>query len=274
MKKIFIFAVAAAMFAACSSDELTNTQSIQQQTADDAINFSIYTQRATTRAGLSYVMNVDKLKAEGFGIMAYYTDDDKYDPENSKPNFMYNTKVTYVGSNWSYNPVMYWPNEYGNTATSDNVDRVSFFAYAPYVDVEPTTGVPIVPATLIPTDYDAFVASLGITGVSTKAQFATKYCGGDDGKATTALNNIYAEKFGQTKNITELSKNNASGDPIVKYVVDPNPATSVDLLWGVAADNSGPYYTTIAPTVTVTKGKPFIDKIGRASCRERVSLCV
>jgi len=50
-------------------------------------------------------------------------------------------------------------------------------------------------------------------------------------------------------NITALSKNSATGDPIVKYIVDTNPATSVDLCWGVAANPTG--YTQIAGTGSV-----------------------
>lgn len=39
---------------------------------------------------------------------------------------MWNQKVTYSNSAWSYTPVKYWPTKVG--------DKVSFFAYAPYVE--------------------------------------------------------------------------------------------------------------------------------------------
>ena len=39
---------------------------------------------------------------------------------------MYNQKVAYSASEWGYTPVKYWPNTEG--------DKISFFAYAPYVD--------------------------------------------------------------------------------------------------------------------------------------------
>ena len=93
MKKIFLFAATAAMLAACSSEELTGVESAQQTAADNAINFSVYTPR-TTRAGAAGNNDVAAVATKGFGILAYYTDDEKYDKENSKPTFMYNTKVT------------------------------------------------------------------------------------------------------------------------------------------------------------------------------------
>jgi hypothetical protein len=61
-------------------------------------------------------------------------------------------------------------------------------------------------------------------------------------------------------NIVGVNKNSATGDPIVKYVVDTDPATSVDLLWGVKADGSSE--TSIAGETTVPSpeiGMPFID---------------
>ena len=56
---------------------------------------------------------------------------------------MYNEKVTYDADNqvWIYNPVKYWPNEFGSAATSEEVDRLTFFAYAPYVEVTPSNGL-------------------------------------------------------------------------------------------------------------------------------------
>jgi len=325
MKKIFLFAAGAALLTACSSDELTGVESAQQTAADNAINFSVYSQRSVTRAGEAGSNDVAAIGTKGFGILAYYTDDQKYDKENSQPTFMYNTKVTKDGSNWVYNPVMYWPNEFGATATSDYTDYVSFFAYAPYIDVTNETGIPTVKAI---TDYNAFAAALGITYTKTsnqamtRAEFEAAFNGGtayatddayyaavkaqtgaasvmDDAEAESALiiaglfhvETIkvenpdalikYQEYIGasdeaaakaalddinknqiQGKNITSITKNNGQGDPIVKYVVDTDPKTSVDLLWGVAADNSTtPYYTPIAGTDPIVAGKPFIDLI-------------
>ncbi|MBQ3751982.1 MAG: fimbrillin family protein [Prevotella sp.] len=143
MKKIFLFGtmMAAMTLASCSSSD------DGQQAADSgkapvlatktAIGFDAYTGRAVTRAGTTGVLDLTALQTVstgGFGVFAYYTDLKKYD-QTYVPNFMYNTHVSYDGTSaWTYSPVMYWPNEYGSDAQSDDEDKVSFFAYAPWVE--------------------------------------------------------------------------------------------------------------------------------------------
>lgn len=313
-------------------------ETAQQNANGDAINFSIYTPRTVTRAGAAGAIttNTDlttKLTEVGFGILAYYTDDEVYNSESSKPDFMYNTKVTGTGSGpitWTYNPVMYWPNEFGTGANSTNTDYVSFFTYAPYIDVVNETGIPVLEDIA---DYDAYAKSLGIKYVkytektaNTRDNYAeykgiadatddaaivnawnfdngdsylpadiatvegkialltTKYYLGtatpvtsletygaylgyvtplstaDETSAKAALDELWKEQV-QGKNITKLPKNTDGGDPVVKYVVDTNPATSVDLLWGVAA-NATDYQSIIANTnVQNEAGKPFVNMI-------------
>lgn len=60
------------------------------------------------------------------GIFAYYTGSSNWTTADT-PNFMYNQPVTRTGSTapWTYSPVKYWPN--------NDADKISFFAYAPYV---------------------------------------------------------------------------------------------------------------------------------------------
>ncbi len=145
MKKYFIFAAAAAMFAACSSNDLAEEKSPQttQPTAEEqTVDFDAYTSRGTTRAGYSGVLTTSTLQtaAPGFGVFGYYTDGESYSGV-TKPNFFYNQKVYWKSDKWYYEPIKYWPNEFGNDAISDQVDKVTFFAYAPYVDVEPLTGI-------------------------------------------------------------------------------------------------------------------------------------
>jgi len=221
MKKFLVFAAAAAMSAACSNEELVTAN---QPTKADAqpVSFSVYTQRAVTRAGLAgnatapYGFNTDKMKTEGFGVFGYYTDNGDFDAAKSTPNFMYNQKVVYgafgtTTATWTYTPAKYWPNEFGDAAASDEVDKLTFFAYAPWVDVTVTNGVPV-------------------------------------GAAE------------DEKNITQITKNTAAGDPVVKYIVDTDPTTSVDLCWGVAADASS--YTPIATTgPTLAAGDCFVDLV-------------
>ena len=133
-------ATMAVMLASCSSDDLSVQTAYQQEAAveSQAVGFEAYTQRSQTRAGNAGVMENDKLKTEGFGVFAYYTDLNEYD-QSIIPNFMYNQHVFNNGS-WTYEPLKYWPNEYGNKAISDDVDKLSFFAYAPFVDNTPSTG--------------------------------------------------------------------------------------------------------------------------------------
>lgn len=210
MKKVYLFAVMSAMLAACSTqtDELSTV--VDQPSVNDpaAINFDVYTNRATTRAGLPGAIDDASLqsgahKTAGFGIFAYYTDNGTYD-QYYKPNFMYNQQVTYTAAKWTYEPVKYWPNEFGNAAQSDDVDHVSFFAYAPWVKVVPNTG------------------AVDVTGLTPAA-------------AAQA----------QNYNITAMTHNASTGDPLIKYVVDWNPATSVDLLWGVDATTGLPFMNQV-----------------------------
>ena len=211
MKKFLLIAATALALVACAkTEELNNNESKAQ---DEGIKFSVYTQRGlATKAGAAGTNTTATIAERGFGVFAYYTASEKFD-NNAKPNFMYNEKVTSAdnGATWSYAPVKYWPNEYGNAAISEDVDYVTFFAYAPWTNFEPTTG------------------------------------------------DVTADK---EKNIISVNKNNATGDPIIKYVVDTDPATSVDLLWGVAASNAAANYSAIGGnTVTITPGLPFVDLV-------------
>lgn len=303
-----------------------------QQNADGApINFSVYTPRNVTRAGAAGALDNANIGTVGFGVFAYYTDDETYNSESSKPDFMYNTQVTKNGTKWEYNPVMYWPNEFGTGANSTNTDYVSFFTYAPYIDVVNETGIPVLEEMTTDAEYDAYAASLGIKYVKyetktvkdratyveykgiadtddaianawnfdngtsytaadvtttiiplIEAPLGTEYYLGtatpvtdlatyqeylgvatvDEAKA--ALDELWKEQV-QGKNITKLPKNTDGGDPVVKYVVDTNPATSVDLLWGVAA-NATDYQSIVANTnVQNAVDMPFVNMIKPAN---------
>lgn len=152
MKKIYLFAALTTMFAACSSNESLDAgqEVVKESSSQDAsVGFDAYQSRSVTRAGLTGELTLDNLKKSkseggGFGVFGYYTDNNEYDPQ-SIPNFMYNQLVEWQSDGstsgyWKYNPVKYWPNEYGNNASADDQDKVSFFAYAPYVEVNPNTG--------------------------------------------------------------------------------------------------------------------------------------
>ena len=207
MKKFLVFAVAGLALMACNKQE---TPAAPELSTPNAVSFGAYLNRGVaTRSGFAGEMDLDALKAEGFGVFAYYTDFNLYDAQ-STPNFMYNQKVS--GDNWTYAPVKYWPNEYGQNAISDDVDKVSFFAYAPYVEVTPATG-------------KVDDATYGITG---------------------------------------MIRNSQSGDPILKYIGSFDPTKSVDLLWGVAAQEDLDAWKIVNTNAAQSfaaeaAGKPWLD---------------
>ncbi len=213
-----IVAAAMALLTACQVKEAFNFKQGNETTAEGGIHFDVYTQRglaADTKAGIPGTNDNANIGERGFGVFAYYTAGEKYDV-NAKPLFMYNQKVEKKSGEWVYEPVKYWPNEYGNAAVSDEMDYVSFFAYAPWTDFVPTTG-------------EAIAA------------------------------NTHDQKY----NIISVNKNNAVGDPVIKYVVDTDPKTSVDLLWGVAAANAAGNYSAIDTAYNkesiVKPGFPFLN---------------
>ena len=218
MRKVFLFAVVAAMFAACSSkDNLGNTSDSSQQVAlsPGEVGFDAYTQRTTTRNGQSGIMDLNALKTSGFGVFGYYTDNNEYE-QSRIPDFLYNQKVEWDNTRtyWKYDPIKYWPNEYGNSANSDDNDKISFFAYAPWVEVQPSIG-------------------------------------------KIVKTNSTDDQWG----ITALSRNSASGDPLVKYIANFEADKRVDLLWGVCDDTQWPIVQggTVQNVNDGLKGLPWLN---------------
>lgn len=80
---------------------------------------------AQTRGG---ALTTDNLSSAG--VFAYFTNG-AFDASTAQPNFMYNQKLEKSSTAWTYSPLKYWPN-------NEN-DRITFVAYAPYVD-EATSG--------------------------------------------------------------------------------------------------------------------------------------
>lgn len=132
MKKIFVFAaIAATVLASCAKTEVVHKSTTQ----GDAVGFGVYVpQTKAGAAGQTTTASIQRSEATGggFGVFAYYTDDANYSA-SATPNFMYNQGVFWNASKWEYTPVKYWPNEYGDDAHSSAADKLSFFAYAPYV---------------------------------------------------------------------------------------------------------------------------------------------
>ena len=139
MKKFLILTAAAvAVFASCAKT-IDHTRNTGQ---GDALSFGVYVpQTKAGAAGQTTTTSIKRAEGDGggFGVFAYYTDNGNY-AASAKPNFMYNQGVFYNSSKWEYTPVKYWPNEYGTGANSEGTDKVSFFAYAPYVATGATMG--------------------------------------------------------------------------------------------------------------------------------------
>lgn len=220
-------AVALFLFVACSgeNDMTAETPTAQQgkTPTDTAIGFDAYINRTTTRAGYAGELQTGKLQGQGFGVFAYFGNGELYN-ETLVPNFMYNEHVQYTDG-WGYNPVKYWPNEHGSSATSTGVDRVSFFAYAPYVAVEPSSG-------LLTSYYDNTIGS------------------SDDDEKYVKLTET---------GITWLTRNGKTGDPYVRYVTSFDPKKCVDLCYGVAKDNFTSSADGADGVNNVKRGQPYLN---------------
>lgn len=106
------------LLAACSGDD--DTAPITPQ-GGVPIEFSTAVEDAQTRGAEFTKDNLAEI-----GVFASFTNGE-FDASSSVPNFMYNQQVKkQPDGTWDYSPKQYWPN--------NDTDKLSFFAYAPYVD--------------------------------------------------------------------------------------------------------------------------------------------
>lgn len=123
-KNLIRLTTAMLALAGCSQNEITE----QSPEVNRAVGFNVYTGVQTRGTE----MNLDAVKASGFGIMAYLTPNADYATGAAKAEFMNNQEVTWnasANSNngaWEYTPLKFWP--------TNIQDRISFFAYAPYAN--------------------------------------------------------------------------------------------------------------------------------------------
>lgn len=145
-KSIFlgIIALAAMSMTSCSNDEVTLAYP-----QDDAIEFGTYLGRDVLTRGVV----LGNTNLANFGVFASYTGETDWASTDGY-NFMYNQIVEKSGSNWVYSPKKYWPTNQG--------DKISFFAYAPYATgaTAPNNGITVVSAK---TATDAPVINYNIT---------------------------------------------------------------------------------------------------------------
>ena len=229
-QRLFIGSLAAlALMASCSSsnDDL-NGEATTPQESNVPLTFSSYLGRtATTRAGATGTITTDgadnttSLQTEGFGLFATYTDNAEY-TATTGPNFMYNTKVS--TKDWTYSPLRYWPNETstknadGKGATSEGVDRLSFFAYAPYVEATATTGAV--------TENTVGITALTANNATTDPK-VTYVVADDPSKSVDLLWGVVPAGTTKWSNVTGTDIDIAEGKPYLN-LIKPNTTQKVN----------------------------------------------
>ena len=196
-------AVVALLAAGCQG---TDESAVMEQAAKEAaqqvmpVAFDAYVNKGTTRSIQTGTLSTSALQVgdAGFGVFAYYTDGSLYDPDASKPNFMYNQQISYNTSAWTYEPVKYWPNETTNGGAAYN-DYLSFLAYAPFVAVNETTG--LVDTTGMTEEEAKDATSIGIISLS------RNYAGGD----ATVRNNTTFQPDKRVDLCWGVARNNFTG---------------------------------------------------------------
>lgn len=116
-KNLFIAALGLVVLAGCSSEDEVSTLIAN---SDNAINFTTYVGKQTKAA----VEGTSLPNDSKFGVFAYNTKAALWNDSKTtaKPDFMYNQEVAFDGTNYTYSPIKYWPND----------EKISFIAYYPF----------------------------------------------------------------------------------------------------------------------------------------------
>lgn len=114
-KNLFIAAMSLLVLAGCSNDDEINNLVANNK---NAITFDTYVGKVTKAGETALPSNTS------FGVFAYNTKDATWETSASTatPNFMFNQKVDFDGTTYTYSPMKYWP----------TADKISFIAYHPY----------------------------------------------------------------------------------------------------------------------------------------------
>ena len=257
-------AASAFVLTGCTESDLSSDTSLAKESAPSAIEFSAKTRNAgatRTTGGAPGDITTTVLKGEnyGFGVVAYMKGadgvDNCYNDANppawntSIPNFMWNQKVYWnvtTNNTWTYSPVKFWPNDFSTGNVDDkegtgedkeawgsrNAGKVSFFAYAPYVN--------------FPAESSGDTEKHGKKNVSEKSPTA------------------------DTDGIVAMTANNNNGEPQVYYVLsNADVDHAVDLLWGLRGNSSG--YSLANNTEDATKGNDYNINLTKQSVGESVN---
>ena len=218
-----------------------------------------------------------------FGVFAYYTAAKDYrgetttpapydwttsnasgtwkkDETNKYPNFMFNEQLKYDDAKgWLYDNVKYWPNGIdaanspnspSNTAGQKEEGKLSFFAFAPYMEEgtgSTNVGTP-------PTE--GVQGTITAADVKTPKEITYTLAGGS---STTVKNGVVA-----------MTTNSSQSNVWVKYVMPvASDKDAVDLLWGVRGQKS--YRETDGTDNTETAlGKVYNENLTKQVVDERV----
>lgn len=121
--KNLVMAMAALAMAGCSQNEVTDVN----PDAHPVIGFDVYTGVQTK--GVETDNDALKASDAGFGFFAYKTTGNWSDNiSTATPDFLYNEHGTWTAGSpsgsWGYKNLRFWP--------TNNKDKITFFAYAPY----------------------------------------------------------------------------------------------------------------------------------------------
>lgn len=264
-----ILLLAAVLTAGCGTDSADNEPA---QDTSRPIGFGAYayqyarqigakamtaTWEVGTRAGYAGNMSgIASLADNGFGVFAMSTGAAKYASGSFIPDMMYNEKVTATtsstgtGYTWNYNPLKYWPQGY-----------MSFFAYAPYSAVTPSTGQPTADATsgitaITPNtskDEPTVSYALNPEGRNVDLLYATNA----DGSAITDLSYQQPVTFYFHHALTKVGGALNSGE------------TSSGLMVLLDVDSNGKITGgTTAATTKVTVGRILLEQVGTSNGKD------